>query len=301
MLTLSHLLAFRREHNCPLIVDDLTEGETSLGYNVSIRSEGHQHTCYVTAGTAEATTLEALLPFANAPVAQEEFRFTTHDFCDPASWDGRTNGDPAASWAAANGGVTYDDVGYRWLDENGDPVCYLDAVEGGIGSLWKNSANDLVIVEYNVTTKHWERIDNDDNVTSSRWSIIPYPNTKMELIMANVIFGADAVIQPTGTLRYTVHMYLPENYAGPGAPAGVYPVKQFVYPSAYLMRLSADSHKDIGQDVFANYDYRTTVKPVFDANAGMKLELTLDNHVPVVSVTGRPAIAVFIGKKIASF
>lgn len=287
-VSFNELLANRAAADSTLFVE-----AKGSNYEVStITSKGVMLLCVVLPNTNEAIALLALQPFWNLPVAQEEFRFTTHDFCNPAAWDGRTNGDPAASWATANNGVTYDDVQYRWLDVNDNPVCHLVPTETGVGSVWKDQSNNT-IVSFNSTTQHWERLDNSANVTSSRWSIIPYPNTKMKIVMANALFGKDATIQPSGSLRYTVFM----NYS----PYGVIPVKQFVYTSTTLMQLSSDTFKEIGQDILSIYDYRTTVEPSIDSLASMRLEITLDNHLPVTSVTNRPAQAVFIGKKIASF
>jgi hypothetical protein len=285
-MTLLELLALRRTFNATLLVEDFGQYYQVKAYIPDLIETS------VNKNTADATIVESLSPVYNLPIAKEEFRFTTHDFTNPASWDGRTNGDPAASWAAANDGVSYDDVNYRWLDENDDPVCHLVPTESGVGSLWKDESNNTV-VSFNATSQHWERTDNNANVTSSRWSIIPYPNTKMEIVMANAIFGADAEMEATGALHYKIYMNIP--------PYGVIPVRDFVYSSPLLMQLNANNIKELGQDIYCSYDYRTTVHPIIDSLAQMRLDISLDNNLPVTSATNRPGRAVFIGKKITSF
>jgi len=297
----SSLLANVRHHNSQILVED-----AGAYYKVSTYPpKMGLITCVVNKGTEDATALESIQPYWNIPTATEEFRFITHKFNNPASWDGRTNGDPAASWAADNGGVFYDDVHYKWLDVNGDPVCHLDTMDGGVGSIWRDE-EDEIIVQYNAVTSHWERVDNSANVTSSRWSIVPYPNTKMALIQAKSLFHYQATIQPVaegvpGALRYIVYMYLPEGYAGPGAPAGIYPVKQFVYQQTELLALAAnqdDKDESTGM-VSSLYDYRITSIVHIDSRMAMRLDIQLDGHLPVLS--NYPALASFIGNKIASF
>jgi hypothetical protein len=306
--SLLDLLSLRRAHDVMLRCGD--EGSNHVA-SITI-PDGVFYTV-ISPDSSNHAILQMVEQFCNKaidkPPYTDEFRFTTHDFTDPSSWDGRTNGDPAKTWAEENGATQYDDVQYRWLDANGDPVAYLAGpivdnaripiTDDGVGNVWLDASDDSVIVQYNPGTQHWEREDNSENVTSSRWSIVPYPNYKMKIIMANAIWGADAVVN--GTLRYTVYMHLDANVAAPGAPAGSYPVRQFAYPTSDLLKMSADRRETVGQDIEATYDYRTTIEPVIDSLAQMRLELTLDGNLPVTSATGRHGRAVFIGKKIVSF
>ena len=298
-MDITELLEARRADNTPLLVSASASNGVIIGYNVKARVLGFLVDMFVR--KSDASELEACQVYWNKaidkPPYTDEFRFLTHSFANPASWDGRTNGDPAKSWSEANGATAYDDVAYRWEDANGDPICYLSGPsigdpppDDGIGYVWKKSSDNSAIVQFNATSQHWERQDNNANVTSSRWSIVPYPNTKMDLQAAVAAFHRTAemgvVSEVIKSLRYKI-------YAGP------YLIREFVYSSVGLMKLAANTRQYDGDDVFSEYDYDKTVHPMIDSRFGMRLDIALDDHVPVVSTT--PSRATFIGIKRVSF
>ena len=227
--------------------------------------------------------------YGNREPAAEEIRFITRDFANPASWDGLTNGDPAKAWALDHGAVSYDDVAYAWLDADGAAVVTLDQTEDGIGSVWRD-ADDVIVVQWVAGPAQWQRLDTSADVTSSRWSMVPYPGHLIKLVKANTLFGSDTVMQSDGALHYKIL-----------AAGGAVAVRDFVYRDTDHIRLASDDWRPINGDFFAGYDYRDTVHPKIDSRVGMRLEISLENHKPVVSATGRKALASFVGVKIWSY
>jgi hypothetical protein len=257
--------------------------------------------------------------------ADEEFRFKTHSFVHPSEWNGKTNGDPTAWFVGGNfwhdavgmwftglpypygsgAPITavYDDVHYKWYDANGTEKCYLDLSV----NKWKRSDTEEVIVEFNHTTQHWERKDTGANVTSSRWSIIPYPHTHMIINKATMRGEIDVLIP--GALHYKVYKYLTEDelaVAGfPGYPAGVYKVKDHIYASLAELRDGCDSEVidpvvlpyNDSHMITLVYEYRdATVPAVLEACTHMRLDICLESHLPMTN-TSTPTRATFTGIK----
>lgn len=281
IVTPTELIAIRRDANGILFVQDNGGHYQAM----TLTQRGVTVEAIANKGTDGAALLEAMQLFWNKPVPVEEFRFITHSFSRPATWDGRTNGDPAASWAAEHGATQYDDVAYRWLNADGQPVAALDPVEGGAGSVWRDDGGSAII-QYNSGTTHWERADTGANVTSSRWSIVPYDDTKMLIGLATVVCPKDAAMP--AALKYQVW-----------AMGGQFLAQEFVYPSPLLIRLAANRRIDVGSAWECGYDYDTTVDPVIDARMGMRLDILLAGHIPVESASD--CLACFIGRKVGSF
>jgi hypothetical protein len=250
---------------------------------------------------ADATYLARIAPFVNLPIETSEVRFKTHDFSDPATWDGRTVG-AQASWVT--GAMTYDDVNYCWKDAQNTVVCTLDASDTPGASKWKDPQNN-VLVEWHAGSSQWRRTDTNANVTSSRWRILPYAGYKIVLTQAWLQCDQSAVFNDN--LHYEVYTYLPANYLFPGQPAGHYKVRDYVYTSLADCRGGANQLPYVDPGVLAGhtdkiiticYDYGATVPAVIDSQLGQYLDIVIDNDAKITSTLC--AHGTFIGRKVRS-
>jgi hypothetical protein len=284
--------------------------------------------------------------YANILINEEEVRFKTHDWAIKPEWDGRTHGNQVAylaggyymhpidgSWLDATGAgmiaaygtpgnahygdptylfgafahritAKYDDVNYQWKSADGATrYAWLD--QSTTPATWKNDAGD-VVVHYDVTSAEWVRDADSAVVTSSLWRILPYAGTKIQVNKVKSTFDATTIF--TGALHYKVYMDIAEGVAGPGYPAGNYPVRDWQYADLaelasgadadpYIEPMTRDGHT--GPIMILSYDYQAATKtPVIDSLLNMHLDILLSDNTPV---TGTPnAHATFICMKIQS-
>lgn len=274
-------------------------------YVVTAMVSGLKIICEIAKGSAEAADFESTaMAYANAPAENSEVRFYTHDFCDPADWDGRTLG-AQASWVAD--AVAYDENTYRWLDALGVTVAWLDT--SAFPSVWRNAANEPIVV-YDPVSEHWQRVDTGADVTNSRWRVKPESGYKIEMLEAWTQADLGALIQDGGALHYEAHSYVPAGHPmlPPGAPGGIYKVKDWTYDSMGTLEAGADGLPYIepitrvghtGPVKILGYTYSKTKPPVLDSLYGQFMDIVLDGHKKILN--SKEATGTFIGLKWRSF
>lgn len=254
--------------------------------------------------TPEALDLEEnLMQCANRPVATDEIRFETHDYSNKGTWSGESTGDPAASWSAERGAVSYDDATNIWSDASGGLVSFLDQNDPREDyDVWKDSEGS-VIVRYvpasgDPCDGDWIRLDTSAVVTSSRWRITPYEGYKISISETVLSTDSTAVLQ--GPLHYEVYSYYP--------PLGVViKVRDWVYKDLGIIRAGADTITvepvqlpgHAGHVIHYSYDYRKTKIQVIDSRAMQRLDIVTEDDLRVVNTKG--ATATFLARKIHSF
>lgn len=304
MNTLIHLayeeiLELRRQQDSILYVNRVADGHDLIMFDGPLTL-----LCHVSTDDAVCAAFEAnVLPFCNKPVETDEIRFETHDYSDKGTWSGESTGDPAASWSAEQGAVSYDDVSNVWRDASGGMVSFLDQDDPlEPHDVWKDGSGS-VIVRYvpasgDACDGDWIRLDTNAVVTSSRWRITPYAGYKISLSETVLSTDSTAVLQ--SPLHYEVYSYYP--------PIGsVIKVRDWVYQDTSIIRAGADTvtvepvqlpgHP--GHVVHYSYDYRKTQLQIIDSRAMQRLDIVTENDLRVTDTLG--ATATFLARKIHSF
>lgn len=272
-----------------------------------------------------------MAPLAGLPIERDEVRFETHDFADKRAWDGRTTGDPAAwvaggaarhpatgNWVDSAGNpisAVYDDVVYRWLSPEGEVLAWLDQGQGLGDATWK-SKDGGVLVRYeqgegDPRDGEWVRMDvpaGDPRriVTSSRFSIVPYPGYKVQINEAWLSSETGVIFN--GVIQYRAYSYVPEGHPMlKGMPGGIYPVKTWDYPTLAVFLAGANVPPlppiklpgRATEVITIGYDYGKTMPPVLDSLAAQRLDIQIDNHRRMQGT--KSATATFVALKIRSF
>lgn len=268
--------------------------------------------------------------FANVPINHREIRFVVHDLASKDTWSGKTNGDPVIHlaggvafieevglWFTAQGQPAlydYDDVNYKLytasLDGQGNKVrgtllAYLDqsAMDNrGAGSVWRYP-DDSVACSYDAQADEWK--DDQGTVrTSSRFSVVPYPNHKVKIVRANLATRMSASIASDGAVHYRAYSYVDDPALLGNNPPGVYRVVDWEYPDLkrffdgctdYWVEnpLAADS------PVRILFDYAATATQDLDAIKQQRLDIITKNHRKVTDTD--LALATFLAVETTSF
>lgn len=288
----------------------------------------------------DATTVAGLLSYANSPVDSEQATFESPDYTRVDTWNGDTNGDPVVKWLYPNavfnvllgmwltapleqGGqpipFVYDDVNFEWRNANGVVVCHLDKsaeTATGAGNVWRSGTRTTpgpIICQYDLSQDEWVATGSLDGsvtgtqvTTSSRLSIVPYPNTK--LVMMQVILRSNKGVTFQAPLHFLGYSFADKDPTGAPIPPGIYLGRDWVYPDLAKFIAGANGPYHISESfetpdpsprVSYSYDYAKSQPFVIDSRLKQRIDVYVEGHRKLLNATH--ARATFVCVKKGSF
>lgn len=145
----------------------------------------------------------------------------------------------------------------------------------------------------------WERTDNNQVVTTSRWRMLPYDGHKIEI--AEAWLSCDAGVLFQAPVHYEFYTDVPQ-YALTN-----YKAKDWKYKDINTFRagsntapfvepVTLDGH--FGPIITFGYDYSKTMPQVIDSRLNQYIDIFIENNTPVSNTNGTRST--FIGRKVRS-